>query len=159
MRAMMLFGEEHWLFSSGARFTFGRIATASTAAVAAALTLSLSTPAAAIPCHDATDQGAQQRATSTTPRGGLRGTIRDFRLPSGPPGDPMPRVTITARDQKKGLTFTALSATDGTYELLLPKGRYDVLMLMTGFVTCQVDGVDIGSKVLVADASLTPGTV
>jgi hypothetical protein len=68
----------------------------------------------------------------------------------------MPRVTITARDQKKGLTFTALSATDGTYELLLPKGRYDVLMLMTGFVTCHVDGIDIGSKVLVADASLAP---
>jgi hypothetical protein len=66
----------------------------------------------------------------------------------------MPGVTITARDQKRGRTFTATSVTDGTYELLLPKGRYDVLMSLTGFKTCLVDGVDIGSRVLVADAKL-----
>jgi len=144
------------LVSIPTRFAFGRIATSSTAAAAAALTLSLSPPVAAIPRHDATDQGAQHRATSPASHGGLRGTIRDFGTRNGLPGDPMPRVTITARDQKKGLTFTALSATDGTYEMLLPKGRYDVLMLMTGFVKCQVDGVDIGSSVVVADANLAP---
>src|SRR5215471_13675470 len=95
------------------RFTFGWIATASTAAVAAALALSLSTPAAAIPRHDTAYQGAQQQAKSSTPRGGLRGTIRDL---SGRPDDAIPGVTITARDQKRGRTFTATSVTDGTYE-------------------------------------------
>ena len=135
-----------------ARFTFGWMATASTA-VATALSLSLSTPAAAIPRHDAAYQGTQQQATSPALHGGLRGTIRGL---SGRPDDAMPGVTITARDQKRGRTFTATSVTDGTYELLLPKGRYDVLMLMTGFVKCQVDGVDIGSSVVVADANLAP---
>jgi hypothetical protein len=142
-----------------ARFSFGRLATASTAAAATALTLSISTPAAPIPRHDAAYQGVQQRATSTSPPGGLRGTIRYFGTPSGQPDDPMPGVTITARDQNRGLTFTATSATDGTYELLLPRGRYDVLMNMTGFVKCQVDGIDIGSKVLVADAQLAVAPV
>jgi hypothetical protein len=139
------------LVSIPTRFTFGRFATGSTAAVAAALTLSLSTRAVAIPHHNARYQGTPQAATSPASRGGLRGAIRTF----GEPHDPIPGVTITARDQNRGRTFTATSATDGTYELLLPNGRYDVLMAIQGFVTCQVDGVDIGSRVLVADANLT----
>jgi hypothetical protein len=142
-----------------ARFSFGRLATASTAAATTALTLSISTPAAAIPRHDSASQGTQLRATSATPRGGLRGTIHYFGTPSGQPDDPMPGVTITARNQGTGVEFTAMSATDGTYELLLPKGRYDVMMLMTGFVKCQVDGIDIGTKVLVADAKLAVAPV
>jgi hypothetical protein len=139
------------LVSIPTRFTVGRIATASTAATAAALTLALSTPVSAIPRHDAGYQGTPQAATSPASRGGLRGTIRDF---SSPPDNGIPGVTITARDQKRGRTLTATSATDGTYELLLPEGRYDVVMSIPGFKTCLVDGVDIGSKVLVADAKL-----
>jgi hypothetical protein len=136
------------LVSIPTRFTLGWIATASGAAGAAALTLSLSTPAAAIPRPDTANQRAQQRATSPASHGGLRGTLRDFS------GQAIPGVTITAGDQKRGRTFTATSASDGTYELLLAKGRYDVLMAIQGFATCRVDGIDIGSKVLVADAKL-----
>jgi len=136
------------LVSIPTRFTLRWIATASTAAGAAAFTLSLSTSAAAIPRPDAGYQGTQQRATSPASRGELRGTIRDFS------GQAIPGVTITARKQGTGVESTAISATDGTYELLLAKGRYDVLMAMQGFTTCHVDGVDIGSRVLVADAKL-----
>jgi hypothetical protein len=132
-----------------ARFSFGRIAAASTAAAAAALTLSLSTPAAAYARGDAGYQGAQRPAASGAPHGGLRGTVRVLFV-----DDPADGVTITAREQNTRREFTTKSAADGTYELLLPKGRYDISMSQAGFETCQVDGVDIGSKVLVADAKL-----
>jgi len=116
-------------------------------AAAAALTLSLagSAPANAQKPSEASSQSALAKA----PKGGLRGTIRLLAR------DALADVEVEARDVKTGRQFKVVSHQDGSYELRLPKGRYDVSMHMRGLDRCVVEGVDVRDRVLVADANLT----
>jgi len=117
-----------------ARFGRGGLGLASTAA--AALTVSVAVTVAA---------GQQAQA----PKGGLRGTIRAYQT-----DDLVGEATITAVDQKTGDAFRTKSHEDGTYQLPLSKGRYDVTISYPHSWTCVVDGVDIGGRMVTADANL-----
>jgi hypothetical protein len=81
--------------------------------------------------------------------GGLQGVIRVYQL-----GEAVEGAEITARDSKTGREFSSKSVKDGRYRLLLPKGRYDVTINVLGFAACDIEGVDIGSRVLKADANV-----
>jgi hypothetical protein len=134
-----------------ARFQWRPLATASRAAATAALTMSMSGAAieSASPAAIARQQGASAAAAAATPRGGLRGTIRVYGI-----DDAVDRATVRARDQHTGVEFSAQSREDGTYRLLLPKGRYDIFISAAGLSICRVEGVDVGNRVLTADAAL-----
>ena len=70
-------------------------------------------------------------------------------------GDPVEDATIKAIDSKTGREFISRSLRDGTYRLFLPKGRYDVSISVEGFPGCDVEGVDIGSRLFTADVNFS----
>jgi hypothetical protein len=131
-----------------ARFLHGPRFTVSRAAATAVLTVSLTGGVTALrPDGIALAQAAAPQ-TPSTPRGGLRGSVHIYG------GWAAEGAEIHARDQKTGEKFATEAAKDGSYQLSLPKGRYDVSISFPLHSSCHVEGVDIAGRLLTADALL-----
>jgi hypothetical protein len=83
------------------------------------------------------------------PRGGLQGTVRTQI------GEVDDDASITAQSLATTEEFSTRTAKDGRYRLALPKGRYRVEIRTEGFATCIVERVDVGTRLLRADAILS----
>lgn len=71
-------------------------------------------------------------------QGSFTGTVTDAS------GLPVPGVTITAAEQGTGLTRTAVTGTDGVYEIaLLPPGRYTLTAAKENFQTASKGPLDL----------------
>jgi hypothetical protein len=120
---------------------------------ALATAMALSSPAGVDAGTVAGPGGGYQESTRTPPskppRGGLRGTIRTQI------GEAVDDASISARNVKTGEEFNTRTAKDGTYRLPLAKGRYKVEIDSPGFPLCSIDRVDVGRRVLRADATLS----
>jgi hypothetical protein len=132
------------------RFAIHPFAGISVAALATAMALSLpaGVDAGTVAGPGFGSQESSQTLTSKHQRGGLRGTIHDEL------GDVIDDASIRARNVKTGEEFNTRTSKDGSYRLALAKGRYKVEIEVPGFPLCSIDGVDVGSRVLRADATL-----
>jgi iron complex outermembrane recepter protein len=84
--------------------------------------------------------------------GRITGTVRNAS------GDPVPGVTITARNQQTGATRVAVSAANGSYEITgLAPGGYTVTAELTGLGQATVRDVQVAAgPATAADLTLEP---
>ena len=80
----------------------------------------------------------------------ITGVVRDTT------GAAVPGVTVTVTSQSTGATFSATTATDGTYSVTVPRGAYTVAVALRGFGRQTRRDVEVGAAGASTDFTIEP---